>query len=379
MNKIIFAFCVLLSCVSVGAEAQREGLFRTLPYLQNPASGGITVMWETTVPTYSWVEYGRDTTALQRARCLVDGQAEFTERIHRIRIDDVVPGETYYYRVCSQEILKYQAYSKKFADVVKSEFYQFSIPDVDEDSFTALVFNDLHKQKAVFDALMTQVAKVDFDFVVFNGDCFDDPANQDQVTAFMRHLISGVGGMNKPMLFLRGNHEIRHAYSIGLRKHFDYVGGKTYGAFNWGDTRIVMLDCGEDKPDDTPVYYGLNDFTDLRMKQVDFMKQEMKSKAFKKAEKRILFHHIPLFGCKNLCKELWMPHLNDSRFDVSISGHTHAFAYYPIGQLDNRYPVIIGGGNKMETATVMVLQKKGNALSIVVLNPRGDELLNQVF
>ena len=37
---------------------------------------------------------------------------------------------------------------------------------------------------------------------------------------------------------MRGNHEIRNAYSIGLRDHFDYVGDKTYASFNWGDTRI---------------------------------------------------------------------------------------------------------------------------------------------
>ena len=65
----------------------------------------------------------------------------------------------------------------------------------------------------------------------------------------------------------------RNAYSIGLRDHFDYVGDKTYASFNWGDTRIVMLDCGEDKPDYDWVYYGLNDFTQLRNEQVDFLKK----------------------------------------------------------------------------------------------------------
>ena len=66
-----------------------------------------------------------------------------------------------------------------------------------------------------------------------------------------------------PDFLYAGNHEIRNAYSIGLRDHFDYVGDKTYASFNWGDTRIVMLDCGEDKPDDHWVYYGLNDFTQI--------------------------------------------------------------------------------------------------------------------
>lgn len=39
------------------------------------------------------------------------------------------------------------------------------------------------------------------------------------------------------------------------------VENKTYDSFNWRDTRIVMLDCGEDKPGSHWGYYDLNDFT----------------------------------------------------------------------------------------------------------------------
>ena len=111
--------------------------------------------------------------------------------------------------------------------------------------------------------------------MVFNGDCIDDPASHDEATAFLSELNSTVGAADVPVFYLRGNHEIRNAYSIGLRELFDYVGNRTYGAFNWGDTRIVMLDCGEDKPDDHWVYYGLNDFSGLRAEQVDFLRGEV--------------------------------------------------------------------------------------------------------
>lgn len=57
-----------------------------------------------------------------------------------------------------------------------------------------------------------------------------------------------------------------------------------------------MLDCGEDKTDDHWVYYDLNDFTQLRNEQVGFLKKELAAKEFKKAKKRILLHHIPLYG-----------------------------------------------------------------------------------
>ena len=46
------------------AGVPADSIFRTEPYLQNPVGGGITVMWQTWVPAYSWVEYGTDTTDL---------------------------------------------------------------------------------------------------------------------------------------------------------------------------------------------------------------------------------------------------------------------------------------------------------------------------
>ena len=357
--------------VQLRMSMKASELFLTKPYLQNPVNNGMTIMWETTIPAYSWVEYGTDTTNLSRKRLIIDGQAEFNESIHKIRLENLTPGQTYYYRVCSQEILQYKAYSKKFGNTAKSEFYSFTMPQADTDSFTAVIFNDLHQRANVFQALLKQVENVDYDFVVFNGDCIDDPANHAQATRFVKLLTEGVHGDRTPTLFIRGNHEIRNAYSIGLRKHFDYVGRKTYGAFNWGDTRIVMLDCGEDKTDDHREYSGLNDFTQLRQEQVGFLQQELASKTFKKANKRILIHHIPLYGCDNLCKDLWEPLLKKAPFHVAINAHTHKFAHHPKGSLENNYPVIIGGGNRLENATVMILEKKKGELRIKVLDAEG--------
>lgn len=355
-----------------------EQIFRTKPYLQNPVDNGITVMWETNVPAYCWVEYGTDTTQLKRARTLMDGQVVCNNTLHKIRIDNLQPGQTYYYRICSQEILLYQAYYKIFGNTARSSFSSFTLPAAHTDSFTAVVFNDLHQHTQTFRALCKQIENIDYDFVVFNGDCVDDPASHDQATAFISELTEGVHGDRIPTFFMRGNHEIRNAYSIGLRDHYDYVGDKTYGAFNWGDTRIVMLDCGEDKIDEHPVYYDLNDFTQLRNDQVDFLKQELASKAFKKANKRILLHHIPLYGNyeKNLCEDLWKEILSKAPFDVSLNAHTHKYAFHPKKELGNNYPVIIGGGYKMDGATVIIVEKKKNELNITVLNAKGETLLH---
>lgn len=364
--------------VELRTAEKADKIFRTKPYLQNPVGNGMTVMWETTVPAYCWVEYGTDTTQLKRARTIVDGQVVCNNKLHKIRLNDLQPGRKYYYRVCSQEMLLYQAYKKVFGNTARSAFSEFTLPVTGTDSFTAVVFNDLHQHTHTFRALCKQIQNINYDFVVFNGDCVDDPASHDQATAFISELTEGVHGDCIPTFFMRGNHEIRNAYSISLRDHFDYVGDRTYGSFNWGDTRIVMLDCGEDKTDDHWVYYDLNDFTQLRNEQVGFLKKELAAKEFKKAKKRILLHHIPLYDNdgKNLCAELWTKLLEKAPFDICLNAHTHKYAYHPKGELGNHYPVIIGGGYKMESATVMILEKRKEELRVRVLNAKGETLLD---
>ena len=356
-----------------------DKIFRTKPYLQNPVGNGVTVMWQTTVPTYSWIEYGTDKNQLKKARTLVDGQAYCNDTQQKIRIDNLEPGKTYYYRVCSQEIMLYQAYKKIFGETAVSDFHTFTLPGTTQTDFTAIVFNDLHKRSETLQALYRQVKDIDYNFVVFNGDCIDDPANHDEATHFLKELNETVGAADVPVFYLRGNHEIRNAYSIGLRQLFDYVGDKTYGAFSWGDTRVVMLDCGEDKPDDHWVYYGLNDFTDLRNAQVDFLQKELASKEFKKATKRVLLHHIPVYGKEDQdsyspCLNLWGQLLLKAPFDISLNAHTHRYAYHPKGSTGNNFPVVVGGGYSMNGATVMVLQKKGKEMTLRVLNTKGEAL-----
>lgn len=140
----------------------------------------------------------------------------------------------------------------------------------------------------------------------------------------------------------------------------------------------MILDCGEDKPDSTWVYYGMNDFTKLRKDQVEFLKKELASKEFKKAKRRVLLHHAPIYGLGeyyNPSLELWGPLLKNAPFDVSVNAHTHRFAYHPRGTQGNSYPVVIGGGYRPEGATVMILSKKGDNLTLKVLDINGKELL----
>ena len=62
-------------------------------------------------------------------------------------------------------------------------------------------------------------------------------------------------------------------------------------------------------------------------------------------------------------------------FDICLNAHTHKYAYHPKGELGNHFPVIIGGGYKMEGA-VMILRRGRRKLKVRVLNAKGETLLD---
>lgn len=367
--------------VDIRLKTPASQVMRTIPYLQNPGTDEMTVMWLTNVPARSWVEYGTDPDNLKRARAFLEGEMVANNKINRIHLTDLKPGTKYYYRAVSQEITRYSSYYKEFGDTVRTKLKSFTTWSDNIKDFRVIVYNDIHSNMAMFNKLHSLVETKPYDLVIFNGDCFDDVEVENDILDRLLTYTPKIKSDEIPSIFIRGNHETRGEYSQHLWDYLGRMGGRSYSSFSLGDTRFVLLDCGEDKPDDHWVYYDMNDFTQHRLDQAEFLKQELKSKAFKKANKRILIHHIPLFG-ENLdkytpCSDLWIPVIEKAPFNVSLNAHTHRFELIEKGRYKNNFPVIIGGGNREPSGTVMVLDKKGSNLRLEVYNSAGDKLVDR--
>ncbi len=365
--------------VDVRMSVDQSAILRTNPYLQDPATDGMTVMWHTNVPCYSWLEYGADTLNMQRVRTYIEGEVIANTKLNKIRISGLVPGTKYYYRIHSQEITYYGPYLKEFGETISSGISSFKTLDDKSTNFTAVIFNDIHDSYPLFDKLYAQVKNVPYDIVFFNGDCIADVQTEDIALNSINYYGTNIGADKVPSVYMRGNHETRGAYSMFLWNLLERIGGHSYGAFNIGDTRFVILDCGEDKPDSHPVYYDLNDFTQHRKDQAEFLKKEIASKEFRSAAKRVLIHHIPVYGNGDAyrpCSELWGDVLAKADFSVCLNGHTHQYEYIPKGKDGNNFPVVIGGGSNEKSATVAVLTKTGKNLKLKVLNAAGESLLD---
>jgi endonuclease/exonuclease/phosphatase family metal-dependent hydrolase/Icc-related predicted phosphoesterase len=364
----------------VRLKTPKNKLFRTSAYLQLPSPDGVTVMWLCNVPCHSWVEVGTDSLNLHKVRAYVEGEELAYNTTNRIRLTGLQAGTRYYYRVCSREVTLYQPYRKEFGDTAVSKIVSFKTLDDKQTDFTALIFNDIHDNYPLFNKLYEQVKDVRYDIAFFNGDCIADVQSEALAVRSIMHYSEGIGAASVPSVYIRGNHETRGAYSMFLWNLLERRGEHSYGAFNIGDTRFVVLDCGEDKPDDHREYFGLNDFTQYRKDQAEFLKKEINSKEFKSAAKKVLIHHIPVYGMGNEsfnpCRDYWGDMLSKAGFDICMNAHMHQYRYLPKGAAGNNFPVVIGGGNNDQSATVMVLSKKGKNMSLKVLNVHGETLLS---
>ncbi len=361
-------------------KVQKENIFRTMPYLQNLTNDGVTVAWHTNVPCHSWVEYGIDSTQMQKAQTLIEGEVMANNTFNKIRIKGLKSGTRYYYRICSKEITLFQPYYKEFGETAYSRFSSFTTWNPKQTDFTTIIFNDLHEHYATYDKLCSLIKDIPYNLVVFNGDCITDIQEEINAVYSINYYGSKYKSNEIPAIYLRGNHEIRGAYSVLLSNLFESIGEHSYGAFSIGDTRFVMLDCGEDKPDNHWVYYGLNDFDQYRKEQINFLQKEITSKEFKSASKRILIHHIPTYGKVVTeedapCRRLWGNILEQANFDVCLNGHMHEFEYLPKGKDKNAFPVVVGGGPDEKIATVTILSKKGKNLNLKTLDSNGKILL----
>lgn len=374
MNRILFSIALLLGVLNLPAQENYPNAIPLMvgePYLQNISSEGVTIMYQTTEPCHQWVEFGTDSTKMEMRRALLGGQEICHDRLGKVRLEGLQAGTKYYYRVCCRKFLKNKTYSKEFGEQQNTRCYSFQLPREDEKNLRVLILNDLHLNGS---SSLPEALKVTkgwkYDMVVMNGDCLTEPQSLDDAILRVHTLTSAFNGAEIPILFVRGNHEIRGAYSSGLPLLLDNPGGKTYGAFSWGETRFMVLDCGEDKPDDHREYFGLNDFTSFREEQVPFIKQELKSKEFRKAKTRIMLSHVPLWGdgdSYHPCTDLWAPLLKKAPIDVSITGHFHRLFMYEKGEKDgNPFPLLIAS-KPMST----LLVKEGPELRLEIWDGEG--------
>lgn len=370
------AYVQMSGCGSEASEVtpppENKHVFLSKPYLHTLQHDRMSIRWITNKPSFSWIEYGEAGKLDKKAMLVVDGMLNAYNRIHEIYLENLEPGKSYQYRVASKEITEFKPYEVVYGETIYSDAYTFTTIVKNPIELSWLILNDLHDRPDSFPHLLQLNLKDPYDFVFLNGDMFNYQTDEQQIIDHLLIPCTNDFATEKPMLFVRGNHEARGKFARELKNYFSFPQGQ-YFTFHWGPVFAIVLDTGEDKKDDNPVYAGLVDFDAYRIQQAIWMEKLMQTPEYINATYKVVLMHIPPFYSKDQhgelhCRELFSPLFDKYKVDIVIAGHTHTYGVHPPVKNQHGYPIIIGGGPEIGKRTLIKVKADQQQLIVQMLN-----------
>lgn len=327
------------------------------PYLLNPTQNGITVCFLAAAKSTAKVLYwkkgsdGPKQTAKGQKYGLVP-----VGRMHSIRLKNLIPGTTYNYKVISRRVIKVRPYWPEMGKWTKEPTYSFTTFDNSKtNSVTFSVVTDTHEHVNWIRNYMDIINWDKTDFLVDLGDIVNYVQNRRQLFSNALTPLTKPLAHSKPLVYARGNHENRGPFARRLFKYLPPLHeGRYYYAGNDGPLHFIVLDTGEDKPDTTNVYAGLNNFKEYRSIEYQWFKKHVKtSKPLKKAPFRIIFMHQPGWGFTGGENKKWTELANKANIDLILAGHWHRFGWFKPGEFHgNNYYLLVLDQHQVENVKV---------------------------
>lgn len=364
------------------------------PYLQGLCYDGVIVVFTTSHKGFSKVEIRkRGQSEVRVCDSRKDGLIMANNTHNVIRIDGLEPATDYEYRIVSTKVEDFQPYKVTFGESISTPWYEFRTFDPKAREFNFVVLNDIHDDAKKCDKLLSMQPMDKANMVFYVGDIMSYFSSPDQpYTSFIDVSVNRFA-KHKPFAVVRGNHETRgylaRTYDQFIHNTRD---GKYYGFYTFGSTAVVMLDCGEDKPDTHPVYAGFVAFDEYRLEQIEWLKGVLKSKEFRRAKNRIVLLHIPPAveamkqqdekAVKDMLEwhgnvhwgQILLPLLNKADIDLMISAHQHSFHYFAPQKGVIEFPLVINDNH-----SAMYVSSNDDGISVKVTNQSGKELMNRKF
>lgn len=374
-------FILILLCISPTFLFAEEGLKILYgPYLQMVGENEASIVWVTNKKAQSWVEIAPD----DKMHFYAEERPQFYETlfgrkvsgtVHKIKVFGLQPGTSYRYRVFSKEIMEEHPYKIIYGSVASSAVYgkkalTFTTLNPNKKDVNFVMVNDIHANNELLTTFLKGVKKGETDFVLFNGDMVSHMDVENEIfEGFMNTAVKEFAS-EIPFYFARGNHETRGVFADQFIQYFPTNTNKPYYAFRQGPVFFVVLDGGEDKPDNDIEYWGTAAFDLYRTEQAEWLKKITESEDFKSAPFKIAVIHVPpvrdTWHGPLHTKKLFVPILNSAGIDLMLCGHLHEHYYVEKGEEGCEFPILIN-------SWIHVVDVKANEenLSLVIKDDAG--------
>lgn len=384
MNRAMVLTAMLVACMQA---LFADGFsFTHGPYLQNVGSSEAEVFFTTSSNAFSWVEViGEEWKTPKRFYGADAGLLNAYCNSNAVRIEGLKPGKRYSYRMISKEMVEFRPYRITYGDSIASSWMSFSTLPEKMTNCSFVVVNDGHDDADKVRALLNLSSLSAADAVVFLGDMVSHFENANTLYDGFIDVSTELFAKEKPFIAVRGNHETRGNLARTLSRYVGRVNEKFYGTYYYGNTVLIVIDCGEDKPDGHPVYGGINKFDEYRIEQAHWLEREIKTSRFRKTKNRIVLMHIPPVQTSRTAApeeyatghlaELFIPVFNKANVDLVLSGHTHRHYFIEEGERGvNKFPVLI---NDNRSVVDLIINKDDIKVKITTLD--GDVLFSKQF
>ena len=285
------------------------------------------IVFSTNHSATAWVEIGGE-----KYYDLFAGSMKSEDTVHKITVPQQKLDAAKSYSIHAEKMI-YRGPFGGFKGKQISKRYDFR-PVNGDDGLVYYTATDVHHAaEGVINAAM---AVQNLDFLVVLGDSVGmvEYEKDVQYTNLIAHAITG-GEM--PVVYARGNHEIKGAYAEELHK---YVGSKSESFYYWftlSDVFGITLDLGEDHDAGWWEYYGTDQFALYHEEQTEFLRKLVEQKPYEGYKYTLVACHIPIQFVNSRkdhveAKATWTQLLNQIQPDLAVYGHQHDLYPFLDGQ-----------------------------------------------
>jgi len=290
------------------------------------------IIFATSDSAIAWVEIGEE-----RYYDLYAGSMKSADNVHKIEVPQTVLDAAGGYRICARQMI-YRGPFGGYTGKTISQDYSFRPVDA-SDGLHYFSLSDVHE--AVDAAIeSTQSPNIGpWDFIVLLGDLVSMVETEEDAL-LANNLAHGITGGEIPVLYARGNHEIKGEYGEDLYKYVGAKGTDYYYTATLGeDVFIIVLDMGEDHEDDWWEYYGTAQFDLYRQAQTEMLEDILADGDYQNYRYRLALCHIPVTyvdknGYFEAFRNAWTALLNEIDVDMCLSGHKHVLWPFIPGQVE---------------------------------------------
>lgn len=393
MQQLTILILLLLVCrlqaiesVSSVAAQQSSGLIAVQPWAQLAGTGKVGIGWMTSQPADGKVQWTQSAAGAAEVWhdvwYMEDGIRQVNCLEHRAIIEGFDPTLPLRYRVVSRAIVAYQEKSVTFGATATSAERVIPAQAHGDGALSFVIFNDIHNNVDMYQPLLN-MAQAPLDFVVLNGDLMH--AGPQSAAGIADNLLAPMAffaANGLPTIFLRGNHETRGPEACRLKRYLTMPENRYYGALTYGVTRIVMLDCGENRQDAD--CFDMVDFDTYLEQQNQWLAQEIQTPEFNAATWKVVIIHIPpewnnfkanfQNGNPLTPYEKIIPLLDAGKVDAVVGGHHHTKRFSPPGprpDLGFHWPVFVSGGHPLSATSYLRVDADATTLSIKIIDNNG--------